>query len=379
MRKHAVGVLLLVTLCYILGVVTASYFALHGSYLGTAFTRLLHGKIQPLVVRRNFNETIYYVTDRKEGPEYNGNATYVADYAGQVSYGRINVEIPEERLTGSEISDHVIKNVQSMPYENFIKSLQDQSAKPLVLWVHGYRPSFNLSAIHCAQLAHDLNIDANIVTFDWTSSESALGYTRDLLQIPRSTKHLVNLLKTISNDVKPQKIIVVAHSLGCRLVCLALHKLYNDPNAKSLKLDQMIFLAPNVDREEFDEEFKSELQSLVNRITIYVSSDDNVLLLAKLLYNVDSVGLAQNYSPDTNLDEIQTFLYYKKQLPDKIDLVDVSFFSKNDALKKHRVFLERPVVDDLFWLIHDDYPAAKRHLLKYKGSKSRTDYWVVPP
>jgi esterase/lipase superfamily enzyme len=140
----------------------------------------------------------------------------------------------------------------------------------------------------------------------------------------------------------------------------------------------MIFLAPNVDREEFDEDFKSELKSLVNRITIYVSSDDNVLLLAKLLYNVDSVGLAQNYSPDTNLDEIQTFLYYKKQLPDQIDLVDVSFFSKNDALKKHRVFLERPVVDDLFWLIHD-YPAAKRHLLKYGENKNQSNYWVIPP
>ncbi len=348
MRKNAVVVLLLVALCYLLGLVTASHFTRHGANLGAVVTRLLHGKVMPLVVRRNFNETIYYATDRKEGPRTNGNINYVGDYAGQVSYGLIKLQIPEDRLAGSEIDDDVIKKVESIPYENFVKSLQEQAAKPLVIWVHGYRPSFELSAIHCAQLAHDLNIDANILTFDWTSSGSSLGYTRDLLQIPRSTKHLVNLLKTVSNDVKPQKIIVVAHSLGCRLVCLALHKLYNDPNAKNLRLDQVIFLAPNVDREEFDEDFKSELQSFVNRIT------------------------------DTNLDEIQTFLYYKQQLPDKIDLVDVSFFAKKDALKKHRVFLERPVIDDLFWLIHD-YPAAKRHLLKYDENKSRSNYWVIPP
>ena len=378
MRKNAVVVILLVALCYILGLGTASYFTLHGAHLGTAVTRLLHGKIQPLIVKRNFNQTIYYVTDRKEGPGSNGNATYVSDYAGQVSYGFIKVQIPEDRLAGSQINDDVIKKVESIPYENFIRLLQDQAAKPLIVWIHGYRPSFNLSAIHCAQLAHDLNIDANILTFDWTSSESVLGYTRDLLQVPRSTKHLVNLLTTISNDVKPPKIIVVAHSLGCRLVCLALHKLYNDPNAKNLKLDHVIFLMPNVDREEFDEDFKSELQSLVNRVTIYVASDDNVLLLAKLLYNVDSIGLTEHFSPDTNLDEIQTFLYYKKQLPDKIDLVDVSFFSKNDFLRKHRVFLERPVVEDLFWLLHD-YPAAKRHLLKYGDNKDPSNYWVIPP
>jgi esterase/lipase superfamily enzyme len=162
-------------------------------------------------------------------------------------------------------------------------------------------------------------------------------------------------------------------------VCLALEKLYNDPNTKSLKLDHVIFVAPNVDREEFDQNFKSALQVLVNRLTIYVASDDNVLLLGKLLYNVDSIGLPEQFSPDTNLDEIQTFLYYGKQLPGKIDLVDLSFSSKKDFLRKHRLFLERPVLEDLYWLIHDDYPAAKRHLLKYNGSKNSTDYWVIPP
>ena len=378
MRKKAVVVVLLVVLCFILGLVTASYFTLHEARLGSVLTTLLHGKVERLIVRRDFNQTIYYVTDRKEGPHSNGNATYVGDYAGQVSYGLIKLQIPEDRVAGSEISEEVIKKVEPIAHDTFVKSLQDQAAKPLVVWVHGYRPSFDLGALHCAQLAHDLNIDADILSFDWTSSGSSLGYTRDLLQLPHSTKHLVNLLKTVSNDVKPQKIIVVAHSLGCRLVCLALHKLYDDPNAKNLKLDQVIFLAPNVDREEFDEDFKSALETLVNRITIYVSSDDNVLLLAKLLYNVDSIGLAEHFSPDTNLDEIQTFLYYKNQLPNKIDLVDVSFFSKHDFLKKHRVFLERPVVEDLFWLLHD-YPAAKRHLLKYGDNKDPSNYWVIPP
>jgi hypothetical protein len=56
-----------------------------------------------------------------------------------------------------------------------------------------------------------------------------------------------------------------------------------------------------VDREEFDQSFKPALQSLVNRLTIYVASDDNVLLLGKLLYNVDSIGLPERFSPDTNL------------------------------------------------------------------------------
>ncbi len=32
----------------------------------------------------------------------------------------------------------------------------------------------------------------------------------------------------------------------------------------------------------------------------------------------------------------------------------------------------------MFWLIHDGYPEAKRHLFKYKGTKNPTDYWAIP-
>jgi esterase/lipase superfamily enzyme len=191
-----------------------------------------------------------------------------------------------------------------------------------------------------------VNIDVNVLTFDWASNESVLGYTGDVRQIPHFTKHLVELLEAINNKVAPPKIIIIAHSLGCRLVCLALENLYKDPNLKNLKLDHVIFITPNVDREEFDQSFKPALQSLVNRLTIYVASDDNVLLLGKLLYNVDSIGLPERFSPDTNLDEIQTFLYYEKQLPGQIDLVDVSFSSKGTLLKSIVSFLR-----DLSWKI----------------------------
>src|SRR5438477_4460802 len=377
MRKKAAIILLLVALCYILGLVTASYFPVSAD-VGAVLTMLLQGKVRPFIVKRNFNETIGYVTDRKAGPPADGNVTYLGEYAGQVSYGLIKVQLPEDQPAGYPVTAGAIKKVESIPSPAFLKFLQDHAAKPLVIWIHGYRLSFPASTAYCAQIGRDLNIDANVVTFDWASNESMFGYTRDLLQVPRLTTHFVDLLETINSEVKPQNILYISHNLGCRLVCLALQKLYNDSNIRNLKLDHVVFLAPNIDREDFDQNFKSEFQALVNRLTIYVASDDNILLLGKLLYNVDSIGLPEQFSPDTNLDEIQTFLYYEKQLPGKIDLVDVSF-SKKDFLRKHRLFLERPVLEDLFWLIHDDYPAAKRHLLKYKGGKSRTDYWVIPP
>ena len=70
----------------------------------------------------------------------------------------------------------------------------------------------------------------------------------------------MDLLETINNEVKPAKIIIIGHSLGCRLVCLALQQLSNNANARKLKLDHVIFLAPNVDRDEFNQNFKSGLK-----------------------------------------------------------------------------------------------------------------------
>jgi len=375
--RRKAAILFLALLCFTVGLVTAFYFPIPAR-VGAIATKLLQGKIRPFAVKRNFKEIIAYVTDRKAGPTVDGNATYVGQYAGQVSYGVITVQVPEHHPSGSPIDATAIKKVESIPYAAFLKLLQDQSEKPLVIWIHGYRLSFPVSTTYCAEIARDLDIDANVLTFDWASNESTFGYNQDVLQISQSTNHLVDLLETINNQVKPAKIIIIGHSLGCRLVCLALQQLYSNPNSRNLKLDHVIFLAPNVDREEFNQNFKSGLQALVNRLTIYVASDDNVLLLGKLLYNVDSIGLPEQFSPATNLDEIQTFLYYEKQLPGKIDLVDVSF-SKKDFLRKHRLFLERPVLEDLFWLIHEDNPAAQRHLLKYKNAQNATDYWVIPP
>src|SRR5437879_13250496 len=96
-------------------------------------------------------------------------------------------------------------------------------------------------------------------------------------------------------------------------------------------------------------------------------------------YTASIQSVCRNNSRPTRIwTKFKRSSIYEKQLPGKIDLVDVSF-SKKDFLRKHRLFLERPVMEDLFWLIHDDYPAANRHLLKYQGTHNPTDYWVIPP
>jgi len=382
MRKRA-GVIILLVLCYALGVLSAFYFPFRAVHVDALLIRLLGGKVPPFLAERTFKQTVWYVTDRKQGPSTGGNVSYLGEYAGEVSHGLIKLEIPEDRELGSLIGPSAIKNVEPISRAQFVKSLQQQSAKPVVIWIHGYKASFINNITGYAQIACDLDMDANFVNFDWTSTGSSTDFTRDVFQLKRSTEHLANLLETISNEVKPSKIVVLAHSLGSDLTCLALQKLYNDPKAKNLKLDHVILLVPTVERDDFDQTFKSELQAMVKRLTVYVLSGDPALLLSKLLYNIDAIGLPENFSPhpkpETDPSEIQAFLYYQKQLPDKIDLVDVSYFEKKHTFTKHRIYRERPVLEDMFWLIQDDYPAEKRYLVKFGSNQTPIDYWLIPP
>jgi hypothetical protein len=95
-RQKAVVVLLLVLLCYILGLVTAFYFP---GQLGAVLTTVLQGKIRPFVVSRNFNETIGYVTDRNQGLSQR-RASYLANTRGKPC-GLITSSIPQHYPAGA--------------------------------------------------------------------------------------------------------------------------------------------------------------------------------------------------------------------------------------------------------------------------------------
>ena len=85
MWKKTTLVLFLVTVCYALGLVTASYLPIPAN-VGAVLTRLLQGRVRPFSVSRNFSETIGYVTDRKAGPLADGNVTYPAEKGHLLMY-----------------------------------------------------------------------------------------------------------------------------------------------------------------------------------------------------------------------------------------------------------------------------------------------------
>ena len=138
MWRKAALVLFLVTFCYALGLVTATYFPIP-AHIGGVVTKLLRGKARAFSVSRNFGETIGYVTDRKTGPVANGSVTYLGEYAGQLSYGLVKVQVPEHGRAGSPLDTGAIKKVESLPYPEFSSSFKRNPQSPAQLnsWLPG--------------------------------------------------------------------------------------------------------------------------------------------------------------------------------------------------------------------------------------------------
>ena len=103
MRRKA-AIVFLALLCFTLGLVTAFYFPIPAR-VGAVVTKLLQGKIRPFSVKRNFNEIIAYVTDRKAGPTvgYAIDSTFLIAVA---SIGERFVQRRFNRFAGAVLTGH---------------------------------------------------------------------------------------------------------------------------------------------------------------------------------------------------------------------------------------------------------------------------------
>lgn len=367
MIKKIIILTLVILLTFIAGLSVSFYLHAHHSFVGSFLSRIFQQEPLPLNVKKKFNDLIYYATER----DLKNNT---------LNYGTVQLQVPITHQLGDSLTFDMFKSIEPLSEADFFAQLKKRADKPLIIWVHGFNTSFNLSTAFIGQIATDLNLDATFLMYDWDSKATVFNYQQDFQQLTVSADHFVTFLNQISNQVKPKKMIIIAHSLGTRLVSLVFQKLYQDPKWRDpeIEFSNVIFIAPNLDFNDFNKNFKREITSMVKRLTVYVASDDNALLLAKLLYNINSLGLPQKFDPNTQLDEIQSFLSLEQQLPNSIDLVDVSYLTKKGA-SKHLYFKERPVLEDLNRLLSTDHAAHERYLLKYSAPNVTTQYWFIPP
>jgi len=288
---------------------------------------------------------------------------------------------PSDWLINEEIQ---LRAVRGLSRPAFSGELREQvlasSYRSLLVVVHGYRETFPSALRKTAFLSHVLDIDTPVLLFDWPGDQGAslTGYRRARRVATASGAELAAALELISGQVEPQRIWLVANSLGAQVVVDAFHHLAADADFadRQTEMENIVLTAPDVGRRDFDERFRTEVEALADNLTIYVSSNDRALLVSRLVNRGRRLG--ESTLDPSNPDQAQvaaSFAALMEPADRRLTLVDVT--PVNRTRNFHNFGLETPeFFDDLFLrLTETGLPRGRR--LHFVETPEQRRYFVL--
>lgn len=150
------------------------------------------------------------------------------------------------------------------------------------IFVHGYNNSFKDAALRTAQLAQDIHLPITPIMFSWSSNGRTTDYPGDEDRVQLAVPAFKDFLKRVAKKGNYSKIHLIAHSMGNRLISLAMLQLQHDTT--NLKIDQIIMAAPDVYADLFKLSYADALIQKSKHITIYAAKNDWALLASKKLH-----------------------------------------------------------------------------------------------
>jgi esterase/lipase superfamily enzyme len=250
--------------------------------------------------------------------------------------------------------------------EELRKQVRDSPYRSLLVNVNGFRERFPSALRKTAFLAHVLDINSPLLVFDWPGDQgsSPRGYRRAQQVAGESGAELAATLELIIREVQPERLWLVANSMGGEVVVNAFSLLYQEADLADAQteFEDMILTAPDVSHDEFNQQFKKEITALTRTLTVYVSSNDRALLMSRVLNRGRRLGesTVDPRNPD-QFEEAIRVLDLVEPDGELVTLIDVT--PVNRTRNFHNFSLETPeFFDDLFLrLTNAETPRSRLH------------------
>lgn len=216
------------------------------------------------------------------------------------TYGISYVSVPRQRAVGTlphpsifrldfrvDPERHIIVKeiVKSDDRAQFLQSLRDNlqmaRRKEVLIYVHGFNQSFINGVETAAGLAVDLELDGSVLAFSWPSKNNILRYSADVEEVMalRNQEALRDLITEAATNIGAERVFLVAHSMGNRLLLEAL-KLMTP--AEKPYFDSIVFASPDVESSDFSALVK-RASPLAKGMTLYAVDNDIPLWLSATL------------------------------------------------------------------------------------------------
>jgi esterase/lipase superfamily enzyme len=338
---------------------------------------------------------LFYASNRVPGPNPAGEAAdgrFTAQRRAALELGSFDITVeptlglgmvldPSDWLINEQIRLHAVRERSRPAFSGELrKQVLASSYRSLLVVVHGYRETFPSALRKTAFLGHVLDIDTPVLLFDWPGDQGASlsGYRRARRVAAASGAELAAVLALVVEQVAPERVWLIANSLGAQVVADAFHHLaskraFADSGAK---LENVVLTAPDVDRSELDERFRAEIEALAENMTIYVSSNDRALLVSRLVNRGRRLGEStlDPRAPD-QVGIAASFAALMEPADRRLTLVDVT--PVNRTRNFHNFGLETPeFFDDLFLrLTETDLPRGRR--LHFVQTPDQRRYFIL--
>ncbi len=189
---------------------------------------------------------------------------------------------------------------------------QPRGKREAVVFVHGYNTRHAEGIYRFAQLAHDIEMPGVAVHFAWPSAGQPLVYAYDRDSALFARDEMETLLSEVA-AAGPERIVLVAHSMGSLLTMEALRQLALTGRKDLLdRIAGVVLISPDIDIDVFRKQ-AGRIESLPQPFLVITSQGDRALAISSLL-----AGRHARLGRIRDLSEVADF---------DVTVVDVSAFT----------------------------------------------------
>ncbi|MCY2995457.1 MAG: alpha/beta hydrolase [Planctomycetota bacterium] len=167
------------------------------------------------------------------------------------------------------------------------EDIRQSATQSAFLFVHGFNVEFAEAARRTAQMKYDLGFDGAAVMYTWPAPKNYVECEGNAVW---TRPHLVEFLTQYLQETGAQRVHLIAHSMGTRVLSDALSELGQTRSGKSPRYNQIILAAPDIDAAIFRQQIAPRIVNAAERISIYASSEDVALLASKKAHHYVRLG-----------------------------------------------------------------------------------------
>ncbi|MCE3263007.1 MAG: hypothetical protein K0R43_2086 [Pseudoduganella sp.] len=318
---------------------------------------------------------VYFATDRELSGDRHPARLF--GYArGTLRYGSCEVSIPRDHRMGEletpsllrlefrpDPEQHVVLlTAELLERDNYMADLKQaiaaSGARSALLFIHGYRTTFEDAARRTGQLAYDLGFQGTPVFYSWPSQGKLSGYIVDEANVEWTQADLATFLGDFLHQSEAEHVYLVAHSMGNRALAKATASVIAARPELAGRIREVILAAPDIDADVFRQQLLPALAAMPHPLTLYASSSDSALRASKAIHGYARAG------------ESGAGLVVAKG----VETIDAS--GVDTGFIRHAYFAEqRSALSDMYYLVHKHARAAERFGLQaVDGAMGR--YWT---